>query len=141
MTFPIDERTMSLLGADVVAYMKLRVIVAAINGLSETTLDQFPRFTTDEYRYYPWFYLYTQEEIDAMSEEDRQRVVGRAYCSASAVGGCVYAVAYCASSHSGTRGGARLAFKTRKSAEYAGRQFAEEWADFYFKPRSEDAAQ
>ena len=141
MTFPIDERTMSLLGADVVAYMKLRVIVAAINGLSETTLDQFPRFTTDEYRYYPWFYLYTQEEIDAMSEEDRQRVVGRANNNAFAGGGCVCADAYGASSDSFTSSGARLAFKTRKSAEYAGRQFVEEWADFYFKPRSEDAAQ
>lgn len=141
MTFPIDERTMSLLGADVVAYMKLRVIVAAINGLSETTLDQFPRFTTDEYRYYPWFYLYTQEEIDAMSEEDRRRVVGRASSYAGALGGCVYASAYDASSVSYAVSGARLAFKTRKSAEYAGRQFAEEWADFYFKPRSESAAQ
>ncbi|MBQ8709381.1 MAG: hypothetical protein IJ550_02200 [Bacteroidaceae bacterium] len=135
ITFPIDERTMSYLGADVVAYMKLRVIVAAINGLSETTLHEFPKFTVNERRYYPWFVLYTQKEIDAMDEDDRRRVVGRASNNAFASGGCVYADALHASSYSYTDHGARLAFKDRERAEYAGRQFAELWADLYFIPR------
>jgi len=62
---------------DVQAMMKLRIVCAAYNELKSDQLDQFPKFTTDEYRYYPWFYLYTQEEIDAMTEEDRCRVLGR----------------------------------------------------------------
>ena len=135
ITFPIDERTMSYLGADVVAYMKLRVIVAAINGLTETTLHEFPKFTVNERRYYPWFVLYTQKEIDAMDEDDRRRVVGRGLHYALAHGGCVCADANHASSHSYASCGARLAFKDRERAEYAGRQFAELWADLYFIPR------
>jgi hypothetical protein len=134
MTLPLSDETLSLLGADIVAYMKLRVIVAAINGLSETTLAEFPKFTTDEYRYYPWFALYTKEEIEAMDEEDKWRVVGRALLSASADGGCVFAYANYASSCSYTLHGARLAFIDRERAKYAGRQFAELYADFLFLP-------
>ncbi len=51
------------------------------------------------------------------------------YCSGST---CAYA--YYASSHSYTYSGARLAFKSEKLAAYAGRQFAEYYADFCFKP-------
>ena len=72
MTLPFDDNQLSNLPKDVVAYMKLRVIAAALNKLHETTLDEFPKFTTDEYRWYPWFYLYTQEEIDNMDEEKKK---------------------------------------------------------------------
>ena len=60
------------LSPDFVAYLKLRIITAALNEGWE------PQFTVDEYRYYPWFDFYTQKEIDEMDEEDRSRVVGRA---------------------------------------------------------------
>lgn len=134
MTFPIDDRTLDLLGADVVAFMKLRVICAAINGLSETTLDEFPKFTTDEYRYYPWFYLYTQEEIDRMDEDDKALlyVGGRANYGARC--GISYASSNYAFSYSSADIGARLAFKTRERAEYAGRQFIELYAALNFRP-------
>lgn len=135
MTFPIDESTMDLLGADVVAFMKLRVICAAINGLSETTLDEFPKFTTDEYRYYPWFYLYTQEEIDRMDEDDKAQLLyvgGYAYYGALCGLSC--ALSSDAFSYSITYIGARLAFKTRERAEYAGRQFIELYAALNFRP-------
>ena len=135
ITFPIDERTMSYLGPDVVAYMKLRVVAAAINGLSETTLNEFPKFTVGERRYYPWFVLYTKEEIEAMDEDEKRRVVGRANNSAHPYGGCVYAGAPYDSSYSLTPYGARLAFRDRERAEYAGRQFAELYADFLFIPK------
>ena len=52
--------------SDVVAYLKLRVISEALNEGWE------PQFTTDEYRHYPWFYIYTQEEIDNMDEEKKK---------------------------------------------------------------------
>ena len=38
---------------DVLAFLKLRIIVKALNEGWE------PRFTEDECRYYPWFILYT----------------------------------------------------------------------------------
>ena len=55
----------------ILAYMRLAIIAYALNEGWE------PKFTTDEYRYYPWFCLYTQKEIDEMDEEDKGRVLGR----------------------------------------------------------------
>lgn len=52
------------------AYIKLCTIARALNNDPD-----FPRFTKDEYRYTPWFYLYNQKEIDEMDEEDRNRLV------------------------------------------------------------------
>ena len=74
MTLPFDDNQLSYLPKDVVAYMKLGIIAAALNGLTEDTIDEFPKFTDDEYRYYPWFYLYTQEEIDKMDEEKKKKL-------------------------------------------------------------------
>ena len=50
---------------DVYAYLKLRIICAALNEGWE------PKFIKDEYRYYPWFALMAKEEIDNMDEEKR----------------------------------------------------------------------
>ena len=36
---------------DILSYAKLRIIAAALNE------GWKPKFTTDEYRYFPWFYL------------------------------------------------------------------------------------
>lgn len=119
---------------EMLACMKLFIIVAALNEGWE------PQFVKDEYRYYPWFRLYTKEEYDELSEEEKGRAVLRSGGGASAVSGVVCVSASSASSSSSTSGGARLAFRTRELALYAGEQFAEEFADFLFKPRdSEDA--
>lgn len=125
-----DKKDLGL-EADVIAYLKLRIIAAALNE------GWKPQFTTDEYRYFPWFYLYTQSEIDEMSEEEKSRVVFRSNSSAYAHGGVAYAFAYYDSSYTFTCVGSRLAFKTRELAEYAGRQFVEIWADYVFKPEEE----
>lgn len=115
------------MGKDVVAFLKLRIITEALNE------GWHPKFTEDEYRYYPWFYIYTKEEYDNFSEEEKRRCVGRAGSSANADGGLVYASADNASSYSYSGGGARLAFSNRDLAEYAGKQFIDIWADFVFE--------
>ena len=125
-----DKKDLGL-EADVIAYLKLRIIAAALNE------GWKPQFTTDEYRYFPWFYLYTQSEIDEMSEEEKSRVVCRSCSSAGAHGGVAYAGTFNGSSHTHSHIGSRLAFKTRELAEYAGRQFVEIWADYVFKPEEE----
>ena len=56
---------------DVLAFLKLRIIVKALNEGWE------PRFTEDECRYYPWFILYTGEEYNKLDEEEKSRVVYR----------------------------------------------------------------
>ena len=116
---------------DVQAMMKLRIICAAYNELKADQLDQFPKFTTDEYRYYPWFYLYTQEEIDAMNEEDRSRVLGRSLSIAGAFAGVAYASANSAASSSYAFFGGRLCFKTEKLASECGKRFAKLWGQFF----------
>lgn len=115
------------MGKDVVAFLKLRIITEALNE------GWHPKFTEDEYRDYPWFYIYTKEEYDNFSEEEKRRCVGRAYGGANAYGGLVFAGADNASSYSGTYSGARLAFSNRDLAEYAGKQFIDIWADFVFE--------
>ena len=106
------------------AAMKLSIISYALNEGWE------PQFTTDEYRYYPWFFLYTQKEIDEMDEEDKGRVLGRSGNVAGAYAGVAYSGTGFASSYSYTSVGGRLCFKTSALAEYAGKQFLDIWADF-----------
>lgn len=108
----------------ILAYMRLAIIAYALNEGWE------PKFTTDEYRYYPWFYLYTQKEIDEMDEEEKGRVLGRSNNSAYAYSGVACSYAGSASSYSYTYYGGRLCFKTRDLAEYAGKQFLDIWAEF-----------
>ena len=111
---------------DILAYFKLRIICAALNEGWE------PQFTEDEWRYFPWFRLYTQEEYDELDEEDKTRVVLRSYSSSDAYGGVACVDADYDAAGSDSNYGSRLAFKSRELAEYAGRQFVEIYADFNF---------
>lgn len=113
--------------SDVLAYLKLRIIVAALNEGWE------PQFIEGERRWAPWFVLYTNAELNKMNDKDREkvcRVVGRSSHNSFANGGLVYANASYASSLSYTNSGSRLAFKSEKLAEYAGQQFIEIYRDF-----------
>lgn len=105
--------------SDIVAYLKLRIIVAALNEGWQ------PKFEDGERRWAPYFVLYTNKEMAEMSDEDKKncRVVGRSGDSASAYGGVAFASAGSASSSSDASVGSRLAFRTEELAEYAGKQF------------------
>lgn len=118
---------------DEIAYIKLKAIAKVLNEGWE------PKFVKGEWRYFPWFYLYTQEEIDKMTPEKRSRVVLRSYNNASASGGVAYALAYFDSSSAPTRSGSRLAFKSEELAVYAGKQFTDIWADFVFRANTKSA--
>lgn len=119
---------------DIIAYLKLRVIVAALND------GWKPQFVPGELRWYPWYELISKDEYDAMSEDEKQerRCVGRSSNNAFAYGGLVYSYANYASSHSFAYSGSRLAFKSEALAEYAGKQFAELFANFCFIPKSDE---
>ena len=111
------------------AYTRLAIIAEALNE------GWRPEYTEDEYRYYPWFGLYTQEEYDDMDDEDKEccRFVGRSHSDANAGGGLVYAYARYGSASSHTSIGSRLAFKSRELAIYCGKQFIEIWINYLFK--------
>lgn len=121
---------------DMVAYLQLRIITAALNEGWE------PKFTEDETRWYPYLALWTDEEIKDKSPEwkdDHQLLLwgGSAHigtrCGSSfsfSYGGWAYAYAYI---------GSRLAYKTQALAVYAGRQFASVFARFYIGEQAKDA--
>ena len=111
----------------VVTYMKLSIIVKALNED-----DKFPYFTKEEWRYYPYFWLYTKDEYEKMNAKDREkvsRVLFRSYYSAFSDGGVAAASALCVASGTVYYVGARLVFRTRELALYAGKQFI----DLYVK--------
>ena len=109
---------------DIIAYLKLRIIVAALNEGWE------PQFIPGERRWAPYFVLYTKEEIDEMDEEVKARVVCRSNSDANAYGGvsCADSGYVSAAVYAGI--GSRLAFKSEELAEYAGTQFIDIFADF-----------
>lgn len=112
---------------DIQSYLKLRIIVAALNEGWQ------PKFDKSEWRYYPYFYLYTESEIADMDDDDRAkicRVVGRSSHNASANGGLAFASASYDSAWASSVSAARLAFKTSELAIYAGKQFIETYRDF-----------
>lgn len=111
--------------ADILAYLQLRIIVAALNEGWQ------PQYTDDEVRWYPWFFLYTKEEYEELDEKDKSRCVLRSGLNSSAGGGLAYASASYASSSSGTHCGGRLAFRSEELAAYAGRQFKEIYAEYF----------
>lgn len=113
---------------DILAYLKLRIITAALNE------GWTPQFTEDEYRYFPWFWLYTKEEIANMDEEERKKVVlfgGNAFNGSYA--GFLCAHSNTAPSHTAANIGSRLCFKSSALAKYAGEQFAEIYLAFIGK--------
>ena len=131
MTLPFDDNQLSCFPKDVVAYMKLRIIAAALNGLTEDTLDEFPKLTIGEYRWYPWFYLYTQEDIDNMDEEKKKKLwlFGGDSGDGSSCG-LAFEGSSLAWSRSVSSFSARLAVKSGALAKYFGQQFIDIWADY-----------
>lgn len=113
--------------ADVIAYLKLRVIAAALNEGWE------PQFTEDETRYYPWYTLWTKEELAQKSEEwkkEHSLWLFGGHSSSGADGGLAYARSSVAGSGSIASVSARLAVKSDELAEFFGKQFIDIWADY-----------
>lgn len=112
-------------GKDILAYLKLRIIAAALNE------DWTPQFIKDERRYYPYFYLYTQQEIDEMSEDYKKELWlfgGSSHSGANC--GLAYAASADVWAGAGSYLSARLAVKNFDLALYFGKQFIEIWSDY-----------
>lgn len=110
---------------DVIAYMKLRIICKALNEGWE------PQFTEDEWRYYPWFTLWTEDELSEKSDEwktDRHLISTGEYQTDYA--GLAFANSPIAPSYTSAYIGSRLCLKSDTLAVYCGKQFINIWADF-----------
>ena len=113
---------------DITAYLKLRIICAALND------GWKPTFHDGECRYYPWFYIYTKEEYEELDEDEKKechfysRSHDDMYESGTVV--CSYKGVW--QLLSGTFSSSRLVFKTRELAEYCEKQFIDIWDDYLF---------
>ena len=110
---------------DIEAYLKLRIICAALNE------GWKPKFTEGEWRYYPWVWLYTQDEINNMDEQDKQdqHLISTGDYE-TGYAGLAYAHSANAPSYSSAYVGSRLCLKNEALAVYCGKQFIDIWADF-----------
>lgn len=110
---------------DLIAYLKLRIVCAALNEGWE------PKHTEDEVRYYPWHWLYTQDELNDMREEEkinRCMLPTGEYQTEYAGFGCAHS--FSAPSASTANIGSRLCLRSDELAVYCGKQFIKLWADF-----------
>ena len=110
----------------IIALIKLETISRALWGKD---WQPKPDPNGSKYFYYPWFALYTQSEMDSMSEEDRGALLG-AGANSGAIAGFGYLDANSRSSNSNANIGFRLCQETEEKAKYFGVQFKEIWADY-----------
>ena len=115
---------------DIIAYLKLRIIAAALNE------GWKPTFSDGECRYYPWFEIYPKDGYEKLNEDDKKkyRVVCRSsYDSyAYALGFVVFSSVNISTSYSYSYHGSQIILKTRELAEYCEKQFIDIWADYLF---------
>ena len=117
--------------ANLDAYLKLRIIVAALNE------GWTPTYAVNENRYYPNFLLYTKEDVEEMDDNQKQNLVtfGINVDNWEANGFGFVFTGY-TSTYSPAVNGWRLALKTRKLAEYCGKQFKNIWFDYLIKQQT-----
>lgn len=110
---------------DLIAFLKLRIVCAALNEGWE------PKHTEDEVRYYPWHWLYTQDELNDMREEEKiNRCMLPTGEYQTEFAGFGYANSNDAPSNAYADLGSRLCLRSEQLAVYCGKQFIKLWADF-----------
>jgi len=121
---------------NLVQYCRLRIITVALNE------GWTPKFTEGEYRYWPYFWLYKDEETArkyALKEEKVKPIPESIRCvpclggSANGGSGCGFASASFDNDPSDAVPcfGSRLCLRTRELALYAADVFYEEYLKFY----------
>lgn len=122
-----EDYLVELVGYDVVAYLKLRIICAALNEGWE------PKFKRYERRWYPWFNLYAMKQPSNRREERKTakgfKALGNRYPSEYDWLCC--SGPYSVPSYSFAGIGSRLCLKNEAIAEYCGKQFIDIWADYF----------
>lgn len=114
----------------IIALMKLEIISRALWGKS---FEPEPDAEGNKIYWYPWFALYTKDEVDRMSDEERKSLCGALFGGSAVPGaaaGFGYLGAYSRSSRSDAYIGFRLCQETEEKAAYFGRQFIELWAEY-----------
>lgn len=108
------------------ALIKLETISRALWGRN---WEPKPDGEGREIYYWPWFCLYTKDEVERMSDEKRGSLVS-AYAIYGAGAGLGCLGTSNRSSDAGAYLGFRLCQETEEKAEYFGKQFKRLWADY-----------
>lgn len=124
----VDEVTLTNAGVPkhIIALMKLELVCKALWG---GEVKVYPDPNGNRTYYYPWFALYTKDEVERMDSEERGCLLSAsADTGASAGFGCLNAAIR--SSYSYAYGGFRLCLDTYEKARYFGTQFLELWTEY-----------
>ena len=117
----------SIVPPHIVALLKLEIITKALNEGWQWIPDR------DTMTFWPWFWLYTNNEIESMSDMEKEKI---GLISAKDVSGYYSGLGYADSntawSYSYAHIGSRLAYKSEELAKYSGRQFIDIWKDYLF---------
>lgn len=122
--------SMNNLSYELLAYLRLRIVTAVLNE------GWKPQFTEDERRWYPWFFFYTKEEIERQDDEWKDDKCLQLWLRGGYSGSGSYCGLACSCSNyawSRSRAGisARLVFKSQELSDYAAKQFATLWAEYF----------
>lgn len=110
----------------IIALMKLETISRALWG---RTFQPKPDGEGSQILWYPWFALFTQDEVDRMSDEDRGALLAASANHGAGAGfGCLNAGNR--SSFAFASVGFRLCQETEDKARYFGKQFIKLWAEY-----------
>ena len=118
----VDEVTLTNAGVPkhIIALMKLELVCKALWG---GKINVYPDPNFNRKYYYPWFVLYTKDEVERMDSEERSLLL-----SAGEGLGC--SIAYYRSSRSNAYNGFRLCLDIYEKAGYFGTQFLELWTEY-----------
>lgn len=125
----VDEVALTNAGIPkhIIALMKLELVCKDLwGGKVEVYPDSNGNRTN---YYYPWFTLYTKDDVECMDSEERGSLLSVHAADGAYVGwGCLNA--YCRSSYSTVYSGFRLSLDTYEKARYFGTQFLELWTEY-----------
>lgn len=122
---PIQPEKMNV-SKHIVALIKLETISKALWGKD---FDPKPDPKGEECFWYPYFALYTQDEIERLNEAQRGALLSALAITGTAAGfGFLYT--YHRSSYAFAPLGFRLCQETEEKAQYFGTQFIELWAEY-----------
>lgn len=122
---PIQPEKMNV-SKHIVALMKLETISKALWGKD---FDPKPDPKGEKCFWYPYFALYTQDEIEGLNEAQRGALLS-AYADTGAYAGFGFLYTSTRSSGAYASLGFRLCQETEEKAQYFGTQFIELWAEY-----------
>lgn len=122
---PIQPEKMNV-SKHIVALMKLETISKALWGKD---FDPKPDPKGEKCFWYPYFALYTQDEIEGLNEAQRGALLS-AGAGDGTIAGFGYLYTGIRSSHASANVGFRLCQETEEKAQYFGTQFIELWAEY-----------